>query len=163
MVSRTLFFAIALLTASACAADRVTYRSGEVEKTVIGEITEWTGDEITVRNTLGREATLPANVVIEVESPETPTQRAANAKFRAGEYSSAVELYMKAAGESKHQWKQRHLVADASRAYFEQQNWVTAAKRFLNVIAFDKTTPAYDAIPLFGKRPRSTPPPKPKH
>ena len=62
-----------------------------------------------------------------------------------------ASLYMKAAEESKHQWKQRQLVADVARCYFEQRNWVTAAKRFLNVIAFDEATPSYDAIPLFWK------------
>ena len=85
------FFAV-IYSSVVCAADRVTYRSGDAEKTVVGEITEWTGNEIAIRNTLGREATLPMTAILDVQSPKTPMQRTADASYDAGEYAKAGEF-----------------------------------------------------------------------
>lgn len=136
---------------SAMGEDRVVVRSSGSERTLQGTITEWTGDSLTLKNALGREAVVPASAIVKVDDAKSKSQQQAESKYNAGQYSAASELFMQAAREDARQWKQRQLVADVSRCYFEQSNWVTAAKRFLHVVQFDAKTPSFDAIPLFWK------------
>lgn len=147
-VPTILLFAIA---SSGWCEDSVTYRASTGEKTVVGTITQWTGDEITVRNTLGREATLTTSSIVAVNQPETKLQRQAAAKFAAAEYAAAAELYLQAAKADSRQWKQREMVSHVVQCRFEQSQWVASARLFLNIIDFDKTTPYYHTAPLFWK------------
>ncbi len=138
----------------AIAEDIVIYKSGSDESgrsQSRGEIIDFTGEELKMRQTSGRESRIPADKIVEIRSEWTPQHTTGDSLFAAGKSAEALEQYAEAVRVEHRVWAKRKILARqvwCLRATNQQEQ---ACAVFLSIFNNDSTTQYFDAIPLSWK------------
>ncbi len=140
----------------ASAADRVFLRtpSGLGESRVVGNVEEFTGDQLVLRHPSGRQQTFKSDRVLRVESDWSAPHQLARASFHRHRYQESLEEYSKALRIEKRTWVQRQQLAKITWCYRNLGQFEQASASFLSLYRSDTTTQHFSAIPLvWGGRP----------
>jgi len=128
--------------------DVVHYRTDGGMRQLAGEIVRYNRREIVVRTSGGRETTVAADRVAEIDSAWHPAEREADALFQQRRFDEALDRYRAALGAERRRWVQQRLVAGTVRCYQRLDQVVPAVQSFLALVRDDPQTPYFDAIPL---------------
>lgn len=118
------------------------------ELKVAGEVLDYTGRAIRIRQTTGVERSYAGSRVIRIERPRTDVELQADAAFEAGDLRRAVPLYRKALGAEGRTWARRAILARLVWAHRGLGEIETACDTFLLIYDSDATTPYLDCMPL---------------
>jgi len=113
-----------------------------------GEILDFTGEELTIRQVGGRENSIPTSRVIEVQSEWTPQQKKAEQLFHKHKFTEALAEYQEAARVEHRLWAKRGIFAQIDWCNRALGNLGQAATAWLSIYASDPTTQYFEAIPL---------------
>ncbi|MEX2173251.1 MAG: hypothetical protein WD872_02750 [Pirellulaceae bacterium] len=113
-----------------------------------GKILDYTGNELKLRTTLGREETIPTVRIAEIQTVWSAEHQAGNAARSAGKLDEAIESYGRARREEPRGWGRRQIQAELAGTYLEAGRIVDACDEFLAIVAGDPATPHYEAIPI---------------
>ena len=133
------------------AADVVTVvsaKDGKTRSRVTGEIVDFTGVEIKVQLASGREESIPAERVVDLQTTWQPKHVAADELIAQHKYQDAIKLYREAAAVEKREWVQRRILAQCAHAYRNLGQVDRAVESFALVLANDPKTQYLDALPL---------------
>ena len=133
------------------AADVVTIVSAKDSKSrsrVTGEIVEFTGVEIKVKLPSGREESIPAERVVDLQTTWQPQHVAADELFAQHKYDEAIKLYREAALAEKREWVQRRILAHSAQGHRNLGQIDRAVELFSLVLANDPKTQYLDALPI---------------
>lgn len=143
---------ITLLTAVAAVADDVVIYStgsdGRGRARVTGVITEYTSGELRIRQATGREPTIPADRVIEIETTWTRQHQVANQLLKGAKFEEALQQFVEAGKEESRPWVKRQIVAQQVRCQRALGKLDQACMTFLSLYASEKNTRHFEAIPL---------------
>lgn len=144
----TTVFSVCLTPASA--ADRVFLKtqSGLGESRVVGEVEEFTGDQLVLRHPGGRQQTFKSDRVLRVESDWSAPHQLALASFQRGRYQESLAEYLQALRVEKRKWVQRQQLAKITWCYRNLGQIEQASASFLALYRSDATTLHFSAIPL---------------
>ena len=115
-----------------------------------GEIAEYTGRELRIKNATGGERTVPAASVVRVEFDRLPDQVSGDEQFAAGDWQLALASYQRAleANREPRQWVRRQVLSQMVWCHHNLGQWGEAGKSFLQLMSSDPATQYFDAIPL---------------
>jgi tetratricopeptide (TPR) repeat protein len=130
------------------AADTVILTGDSAQARLTGEILEYTGAELRLRQAGGRESVVPAERVARIEAVWTPEHQQGDALLAEGKFAEAVAQYGLALRAEKRQWAQRLILSRAVRCYAGLGQFEQAGKTFLIILAYDPATQYFDAVPL---------------
>lgn len=129
--------------------DVVVLETAEGEqRSVRGEVTDWTGERLLLRQENGSEASIPGDRIVEVVSPLSASHLEGIRHRDAAEYEQALEQYRRALGEESRRWRQRQVLAEITSCQMALEQWVAAGESFLLLTESDPSTPFFDRIPL---------------
>lgn len=123
-------------------------QDGRGRSQMAGEILDYTGKELRLRTQSGREAVIPAERVVTIDSDWQQKQAAADDLLNQGESAKALDLYLAAVREQPRVWVRRRILAQCVRCYYELGKIEQAGAAFLIVLRSDPATQYFDAIPL---------------
>ncbi|MEQ8786635.1 MAG: hypothetical protein RIC55_10065 [Pirellulaceae bacterium] len=157
--TQVLFVAVLTLAGlGAARADTVTYRTSTgADATLTGEIVEFNGKELRLKQPGGVESAIPAERVASFETTWTPEYEEALRLKREGKFAEAVEKFGQALRADKRRWVQRRILADTVRCYTALEQHEQAATMFLILVGDDPATQYFDAIPLSWSTHRPSP------
>lgn len=144
-------FVVGALCSPGTAQDEVVIKNADHPRrttSVKGLILDYTGREVIVRVSTGRERTIPTTSVAAVLPALSPQLEAADLLYEEGRYAEAYEAYTKAAAEVRRVWLQRRILARMSRCLHNEGKIALAGNAFLRVIQSDSKSPYIGAIPL---------------
>ncbi len=128
--------------------DEVIYRDRQGKpQRLSGEITEYNGQQLTLR-TAGRDKTIPSSQVDRVDTDWPVAQRKAEQLADDAQFAAAIQQYRPAFAQEKRRWVQRKMLADIVWCYRNAGNIEAACSTFLQLLADDRETQYFDAIPL---------------
>lgn len=136
---------------SAIAADTVIYKTAKepaVQATVTGEIVDFAGGQLSIRNEVGVQQTIPAERVVEIRSDATAAETAADQLAREGKFEEAVKNYQQAVRDDKRVWVQRQVMAKLVGTYCQLEQFDSAGDAFLSLLRNDPQTHHFAVIPL---------------
>ena len=113
-----------------------------------GLILEYTGSELKLRTALGKDETIPAARVVEIQTTWTPSHQTGAAERVAGNLDEAITAYRQAKREESRPWAVRRIMAELAGTYLEAGRIDNAGDEFLGVVASDPATQHYDIIPI---------------
>jgi hypothetical protein len=113
-----------------------------------GEIVDYTGTQLTLRTSLGRDEMIPASRIIEVQTAWSPAHEQARAARRAGKLAEAVDKYDEARRQDARPFAQRQIAAELAGALLELGKVGAAGEEFLKIAAQDPQTIHFDVIPV---------------
>lgn len=142
-----------LLAAFCCAApaalaDTVVLTVGGAAGRLKGEIVEYTGAELRLRQADGRESMLPSTKVASIETTWPTDFNEGERLLDQGKYADAVARFLAAAKQETRRWAQRRILSRAVRGYAGQGEYDKAGTMFLIILENDPTTQYFDTIPL---------------
>lgn len=142
---------LAALSGQVNAEDTVIYKTGQDgsgRAQTRGEIVEFTGEDLRIRQTSGRQNLIPTEKVIEIRSPWTPQQTKGDTLFAEGKFSEAIEQYTEAVRIEHRIWAKRKILAKQVWCLRATKNFEQACVVFLSIVGNDPTTQYFDSIPL---------------
>jgi tetratricopeptide (TPR) repeat protein len=115
-----------------------------------GEIVDYSGRELRIRNPEGHERRVPAAQVERVDTPLQPEHETGDQQFRAGDFRAAVASYRKAlaAAHEPREWVRRIILAQLVWSLRNLDEWDQAGETFLTLLASDPDTPEFACLPL---------------
>jgi tetratricopeptide (TPR) repeat protein len=115
-----------------------------------GEIAEYTGRELRIRNSTGGERTVPTATVARIEFTKSPEQASGDEQFAARDWQLALASYQRAldAKREPREWVRRQILAQMVWCYRNLGVWDEAGKYFLLLVTSDPATQYFDSIPL---------------
>lgn len=131
--------------------DTVIYATGKDSLgrgTTAGTIIDYTGENLILRTTGGREQRIPTPRVIKIETTWSTEKLAGDEMLAGGEYDEAVKNYLTAYRDERRNWARREIMALCIRCYRELAQFERASAAFLSLLQLDPTTQHFDAIPL---------------
>jgi tetratricopeptide (TPR) repeat protein len=130
-------------------ADTVTYRtSAGGSAKLTGEIVEFSGKQLRLKQPGGVESAIPAERVESFETTWTPQHEEGLRLKQEGKFAQAVEKFGQALRAEKRRWVQRRILADTVRCYPALGQHEQAASMFLILAGDDSTTQYFGAVPL---------------
>jgi tetratricopeptide (TPR) repeat protein len=147
----------ALLAAICCAeafsasrlrADTVVLKTGGAGSRLTGEIVEFTGKELRLRQAAGRDSIIPTDKVASIETAWTPDHLAGERMLAEGNYAEAVAKLLSAVKQEKRRWAQRRILARAVKGSVGLGQFDQAGAMFLIIVENDPSTQYFDTIPL---------------
>ncbi len=133
------------------AQDIVTIATGEEREgrtRVSGVIVDYTGAEIRVLLSGGRENVTPSDRIVEIQSTWTDEQLAGDRLYAEGKFADALKQYKQAVTAERRRWARRRILAQITWCSRSVGDIETAAVTFLQLLSSDRTTQYFDAIPL---------------
>ena len=118
------------------------------QRSLRGEVIDWTGERLLIRQDDGSEASIPADRIVEVIYPLNDSYIEGNRHRDAAEFEEALEQYRSALREERRVWKQRQVLAEIILCQTALEQWDAAGESFLLLIKSDPSTPFFDRIPL---------------
>lgn len=115
---------------------------------VSGEVVEYTGRQIVVRTTDGREIKRPGRQVVEIETEWPIGKEEGDRLFEAQQFQAAREKYGAAARKETRPWARRAIMARIIACYRELDQFESAGKLFLAIVNEDAESPYFNEIPL---------------
>jgi len=131
--------------------DTVIYATGKDSLgrgSTSGTIIDYTGENLILRTSGGREQRIPTSRVIEIKTTWSPEKLAGDEMMEGGEFDEAVKNYLTAYREERRNWARREIVAQWIRCYRELAQFDRAAEAFLGLLQLDPKTQHFHAIPL---------------
>jgi len=113
-----------------------------------GEILDYTGTQLTLRTTLGRDEIIPASRIVEIQTAWSPSHEQARALRQAGKLSDAVRAFKSAKEQDGRPWAQRQIAAELAGTLLEMGKIGVAGDEFLTIIAADPQTIHWDVAPI---------------
>ena len=114
-----------------------------------GQITDYTGRELKLQLSSGRERVIPAAAVEGIETTYAPAHLAADQLFAAGKFDQALAQYNTALrNEEKRNWVRRQIMAQQVWCYQELGQTLFAVRTFQLLVQSDPETQFFDCIPL---------------
>ncbi len=129
-------------------ADTVAILRDGQKKNLNGEVLEFTGSELRIKLTTGREETIAAKQVLQVESEWLSEHRSGDQKFAAQQFAEAIEAYRAAQAAEKRVWVKRRILARTVAAHRHLNDWQRAGELFVALYRNDPRTQFLDSIPL---------------
>ncbi len=142
---------LALLAAPSASADVVHFTSPtnrQARTRLSGTVLEYTGREIVVETSDGRQFKRPGNQVVAIDTEWPKEVAAGDGLFAQGDFSQARKLYAAAIDKEKRAWARRSILAKIIRCYREMNRVEAAGKLFLGLVGEDPDTPEFALIPL---------------
>jgi tetratricopeptide (TPR) repeat protein len=118
------------------------------ERRITGSVVEFTGDNLLIQHTSGREEKLSADRVVQILGDWKESHKAANALFAEGNFEAAVAKYRQALRDEDRRWVQRRVLSQLSWCYRYLGQTDDAVKAFLPLYRDDPKTPYFTSIPL---------------
>jgi len=154
--NRLMFFVVAFIGLAFTGAPRVTAEdrvflrtaSGSGTSRVVGEVEDYTGMELVLRQLGGRQQTYPTDRVLRVESDWSAPHQVALAKYQQRAYQESLDAYLQALRVEKRKWVQRQQLAQITWCYRNLGQLAQASASFMALYRSDPTTIHLPAIPL---------------
>jgi len=137
--------------ASATAEDIVYLRSREdpeQEMRIPGEVVDYSGSGLQLRQSSGLVREYPADSVIRIESRWTADHERANQAYARGDFRAAAALFTKALATEDRLWARRKILAELVWSLQAAGQLETACDRFVALVMSDPATPYLACIPL---------------
>lgn len=152
MTDKFLLAAIAIYTflpMSVVAQDTVTIATGRGGQTKLnGRVVDYTGRELRLELSGGRQQVIPGNKVLHVETPLIEQNTTADSLFARNEFGQALAMYRRALDGETRRWVRRRILAQIVRCYRALSQPRPACEAFLLLTQSDPHTPYFDCIPL---------------
>ncbi|NQU24580.1 MAG: tetratricopeptide repeat protein [Candidatus Nealsonbacteria bacterium] len=152
---RDVLLAVTILSlcTPALAQDTVLVASGsEGGRTrITGRILDYTGRELTLEHAGGQQRRIPAELVLNVETPYGQKHTEADALFAAGHFDQALPQYLEAReleDTPQRRWVRRQIIARIVRCYAALGRPDQAGEAFLLLVRADPAMLHFDCIPL---------------
>lgn len=113
-----------------------------------GTVTDLKGDTVTLQLASGREVAIPYKRVVKLESDWLPVHQAADARYRARDFSAALDLYRDAFNEESRRWVKRKLLAQVIWCQQNTNRYGEACQNFRRLVSDDANSPYFGSIPL---------------
>ena len=145
---------ILLIGSAAAAEDTVILSSASdpalrIKKT--GQILDHTGTELKLRGALGRDETIPAGRIVEVQTAWTAAHTAARDSRAAGKLEEAIASYRQAKRDERRPFAVRQVMAELCGTYLELDRIDAAGDEWLAILTSDPSTQHFDVIPIAWK------------
>ncbi len=121
---------------------------GQVKRS--GEIIDYSGRGVRIRNASGRSTFVPLDEIIEIHTDWSASHRAGDAAATTSKLEEAVEHYEKAirSGEESRPWVRRWILASIIRCRQALGQHDLACRYFMGLLHDDDETPHFEVIPL---------------
>lgn len=117
-----------------------------------GEILDFTGRELRLEQIGGREKTIPADRVVDIETTWSASHSRAIPLFENRQYDAALQAFVQAIGEEQRGWVDRRLFARSITCLRNLDQIERAGDAFLaDLLTADPHTQYFDVIPLSWK------------
>lgn len=136
---------------SVSTADEVRVMTSQGERSRVGTVLDYRGDQLTLRSDGGREMVIPSEQVVSIDATWHSTHVDGDQKFATHDYPSALSAYRRAFSEDSRRWVKRLLLSRVVRCQHNLGKHAEACKNFSSLVADDQQTPYFDAIPLAWK------------
>ena len=140
------------LPAALRAEDRVVLQPGgrfSSRITVKGRIEDYTGDHLRIQlKTGGAAKSYPAEQVIEVDTPQSPSHQRGLSLLAVDDVERAIPEFQAALGEEDRVWVRREILAQLVRCALRLADYSSAGSRFLAIVQSDPKTRHFRLIPL---------------
>jgi tetratricopeptide (TPR) repeat protein len=113
-----------------------------------GQILDYTGAELRLRTNLGRDESIPASRIIEIQTTWSPAHLAGDAARSEGKIDEAIAAYRQAKRDETRPWAVRRVMAELAGTYLEAGRIDNAGDEFMGIVASDPATQYYDVIPI---------------
>jgi tetratricopeptide (TPR) repeat protein len=113
-----------------------------------GQILDYTGTELKLRTSLGRDETIFAGRILEFKTTWTPQHLAGDAARAAGNLDEAIAAYEEARRVETRPWAVRQIMAELAGTYLEAGRIDQAGDEFMAIVASDPVTQHYETIPI---------------
>lgn len=141
-----------MVASAGAGADTVTYETSKgITVTLTGEIVEFTGEQLVLRQPGGIDSAIPVDRIQSFDTAWLPDYQQAAGLRKSGKLAEALEKYRSALRSEKRRWAQRRILSEVVRLYTETGQHEQAAAMFLILLGDDPTTQYFDAIPLAWK------------
>jgi tetratricopeptide (TPR) repeat protein len=118
------------------------------EQRLTGEILEYSGQELRIRRTSGREEKYPPERVLEIQGTWSDPHRKAEQRLAERRAEEALPLLQEAIARERREWVRRRLLAHEVLACRETGNLERAVVAFAELLRSDPHTPHFAVIPL---------------
>ena len=118
---------------------------------VTGRILDYTGRELTLEHAGGQQRRIPAELVLNVETPHGQKHTEADSLFATGRFDEALSRYIEAReleDNPQRRWVRRQIVAQIVRCHAAMGRPDLAGEAFLLLVRADPVTLHFDCIPL---------------
>jgi tetratricopeptide (TPR) repeat protein len=127
---------------------RLRGSQGRGEQRLKGEVLEYTGKELLIRRSPGREERYDATRVIEIESSWSDAHQKAEELLAERRASEALPFLRQALEQEARPWVRRRLLANYVTAYRQTGDLEAAVAAFAALLESDPGTPHFSVIPL---------------
>ena len=130
--------------------DRVSYRPEGATSvfTLVGEVLDYSGKELTIRPTEGIPQSIPVEDVVEVQTHYDPDHLAAIESFRTGHVNEAIPLLKAALKREPRRWVEREILAWLTRCSLRKNDPITALTYFREIVKSDPMTQHWGLAPI---------------
>lgn len=168
IVSRTLdcsrWVALMLLVATCLPANAQTLddiylrdKDGKAGRRVQGTVVDFTGEQLTVRTSVGRDETIPTERIERVETYKGDDHLAGDKAFQQRQYANALTYYGKAIRAEQRRWMRRQILARSIQCYANTGQVERAGEGFRYLYQDDPATQFFSCIPLCWRTQQPTP------
>jgi tetratricopeptide (TPR) repeat protein len=133
------------------AEDAIVFAGGKGGKERVrrtGTINDYSGAGLVITTASGRQETIPAEKVLEIQATSTKEETSGDALKAAGKLDEALEAYRQAKRSEPRRWVVRRIMSKLVNGYELAGQIDAAGDEFLALIASDEETPYFSAIPL---------------
>jgi tetratricopeptide (TPR) repeat protein len=118
------------------------------EQRLTGEVLEYSGEELRIRRTSGREEKYKPERVLEIQSTWSEPHRKAEQRLAERRAQEALPLLQEALAREKREWVRRRLLAHEILACRETDDLERGVTAFAELLRSDPRTPHFAVIPL---------------
>lgn len=143
--------AIRLLPAQFAAAEDsvlITSSDGRTPAQRQGQIVEFTGAELRLKSSAGREERIPASRVVEVRTTWTVDHLIGRERRKAGQLDEAIDAFQQAKEKETRPWARRQIMSEIAGCHAENGRFDLAGDEFLRIVVSDPTTRHFDVVPI---------------
>lgn len=123
-------------------------RSSTGRSRLTGTVVDYTGRELVIEVTGGKQRTVPGRLVVEVSTEWSTEQMAGDQLYRDRQFASALTQYQAAARREERAWVRRLIMSRMIRCHALLDQWTNAGDLFLGLLERDPATPYFAVIPL---------------
>lgn len=151
MLKHLLWALSLMLTVCTSASDTVVFSSPKepgvrLQKT--GTILDFTGKELTLKSTTGREELLPFERVLEVHTDWPAGLKAGEQRLAEQNLDAAITALREAKRQENRAWVLRRIMARLVACYAESGRFDLAGEEFIGIAGSDPDTSYFEVIPL---------------
>lgn len=143
-------FWLSMSGASLLAEDRITYRPGGTSKpiTLIGEIIDYNGRDLTLRSSSGQPQIIAADDIVEVKTHYDKVHQEGIEAFHQAKFDLAKSKLIAAYDREPREWVDREIASWIVRVSMLQSDFRTAFRYFSAIIKSDPYTRHWGVAPL---------------